>query len=124
MHSLSLGTGGARGAVDALLRNSSHRREEGKCASRPVGTSREARWPTAAVVRPVPDGAGSPRCNRAAPPWSAQRLTTNALPSFASAEQEFFSAVVILRVLTVTALLCPSVPLGAGPVTVSGTNQK
>lgn len=37
--------------------------------------------------------------------------------------QSFFSSAVILRDLTTTALCLPSVPFGAGPVTVSGTNQ-
>lgn len=125
MHSRSLRTGGAHSAVDGVLRDSSDRGNCGKVclparSHEPGGTVADG---CGRLSRARKRGA-APRCNRAAALWSVQRLTTNDLPFFESAEQEFFSAVVILRVLTVTALLCPSVPLGAGPVTLSGTNQK
>lgn len=115
-----------RGKESGKEKGAPERRGEGAETSVPPGP-----WEPGGTVADGRNGLprarvreAAPRCGRSAPSWSAQRLTTNAWPFFASAEQELFSAAVILRVLTVTALLLPSVPLGAGPVTVSGTNQK
>ncbi len=79
--------------------------------------------PRGAAPEPGAARAVRPRPGERGGAGVVQRDCTNVWPWWPSAAQERFSAGVILRVLTTTALLLPSVPFLAGLVIVSWKNQ-